>query len=50
MGGCDSGNYISENHIPTDITTYNIEGRQQKYRLGTVSDRLLGPETCFTGS
>ena len=33
-----------------NITTYNAEERQQKYRLVTVSNRLPGTYTCFTGS
>ena len=36
------GNHIAEDHIHTDIITCNIEELQQKYRLGTVSNRLLG--------
>ena len=32
---------IAEDHIHTDITC-NIEELQEKYRLGTVSYRLLG--------
>ena len=32
--------HIAEDHIHTDITC-NIEEPQQKYRLGTCSNRLL---------
>ena len=31
----------AEDQIHTDITTYNIEELQQKYRLGTASNILL---------
>ena len=41
-GNCNSGDHIAEDHIHMDITTCNIEVPQQKYRLGTVSKRLLG--------
>ena len=41
MGNCYSGDHIAEDHIHTDITCY-IEEPQQKYRLGTVSNELLG--------
>ena len=41
MGNCYSIDHIDENHIHTDIT-YNTEEPQQKYRLGTVSNILLG--------
>ena len=40
MGNCYSIDHIAGDHIPTDITC-NIEEPQQKYRLGTVSNRLL---------
>ena len=40
MGNCYSIDHIAEDHIHTDITC-NIEEPQQKYRLGTVSNRLL---------
>ena len=33
--------HIAEDHIHTDITC-NTEEPQQKYRLGTVSNRLMG--------
>ena len=40
MGNCCSGDRIP---IPyTDITIYNIEEPEQKYRLGMVSNKLLG--------
>ena len=41
MGSCYSVHHIAEDHIHTGITN-NIEEPQQKYRLGTVSNRLLG--------
>ena len=41
MSSCYSGDHIAKDHIHTDITTCNIEEPQQKYRLGTVSNRLL---------
>ena len=40
MGNCYSAHDIAEDHIHTDITC-NIEETQQKYSLGTVSNRLL---------
>ena len=40
MGNCCSGDRIA---IPyTDITNYIIEEPEQKYRLGMVSNKLLG--------
>ena len=42
MGSCYSGDHIAQDNIHTDITTYNIGEPQQKYRLGTVSNKLLG--------
>ena len=43
MGNCYSADHIDEDHIHTDIhVTCNIEEPQQKYRLGTVSNKLLG--------
>ena len=42
MGSCYSGNHIVGDYIHTDLTTFNIEEPQQKYRLGTVSNRLPG--------
>ena len=50
MGRCYSGDHIAQGHIHTDIKTGNIEEPQQKYRVGTVSNRLLGAKTNFTGS
>ena len=41
MGSCYSGNHIAKDHIHTDITTCNTEEPQHKYRLGTISNRLL---------
>ena len=41
MGTCYSDDHIAGYHIHIDITC-NIEEPQQKYRLGTVSNRLLG--------
>ena len=41
MGNCYSADHIAEDHIHTDITC-NTEEPQQKYRLGTVSNRLVG--------
>ena len=46
MGNCYSIDHIAEDHIHTDITC-NIEEPQQKYRIGTVSNRLLGGLTMF---
>ena len=40
MGLCYSVDRIAENHIHTDITC-NLEEPQQKYSLGTASNRLL---------
>ena len=37
MGSCYSGDHIHE-----DNTTCNIEEPQQKYRLGTVNNIILG--------
>ena len=42
MGSCYSGYHIAGDYTNTDITTCNIEETQQKYRLGTVSNKLLG--------
>ena len=41
MVNCYSGDQIAGDHAHTDITICNIEEPQQKYRLGTVSNRLL---------
>ena len=49
MGNCYSTDHIAKDHIHTDITC-NTEEPQQKYRLGTVSNRLLGAKTRFSGS
>ena len=40
MGSCYSSDHIAEDYMHTDITC-NMEEPQQKYRLGTVSNRLL---------
>ena len=54
MGCYNLGDHIAEDYIHTDKTTCNYEEPQQKYRLGTVSYRLLrggggGSLTTFTG-
>ena len=49
MGNCYSGDLIADDHIHKDITC-KIEERQQKYRLETVSNRLLGGLNMFVGS
>ena len=41
MDNCYSVDHIAADHIHTDITC-NIKEPQNKYRLGTVSNRLLG--------
>ena len=41
MGNCYSIDLIAIDHMHTGITC-NIEEPQQKYRLGTVSYKLLG--------
>ena len=41
MGICYSRDHIDGDHIHTDITAYDIKEPQQKYRLGTASNRLL---------
>ena len=41
MGSCYSADHIAEDHLHTGITC-NIEEPHQKYRLVTVSNRLLG--------
>ena len=46
MGNCYSTDHIAEDHIHTDITC-NTEELQQKYCLGTVSNRLLGGLNMF---
>ena len=50
MGSCYSGDHIAEDHKRTHKTTCIIEVPHQKYRLGTVSNRLLEASACFTGS
>ena len=40
MGGCYSDDHIAKDQIQTDIAICDIEEPQQKYRLGTVSNRL----------
>ena len=52
MSSCYSGDHIAEDQIHIDISSCNIEEPQQKYLLGTVSNRLFGGGgyTCFTGS
>ena len=48
MGSCYSGDHNAEDHKHTDTIRCNIEEPQQKYCLGTVSNRLLGVSTlCF---
>ena len=42
MGSCYSVDHFAEDDLHTDITICNIEELQQKYRLGMVSNRLLG--------
>ena len=41
MGNCYPSDHIGEDHIHTDITC-DTEEPQEKYRLGTVSNRSLG--------
>ena len=41
MCNCYSTDHIAEDHTHTS-TTYNIGEPQPKYRLETVSNRLLG--------
>ena len=43
MGSCYSGDHNAEDHKHTDTIRCNIEEPQQKYCLGTVSNRLLHP-------
>ena len=40
MGSCNSCGHIAEDYIHINITTCNIEEPKQKYRLGTVQDKL----------
>ena len=49
MGSCYLGDHSAEDHIHTYITTYNIEEPQQKYRDGTVINRLLVVCVCVGG-
>ena len=42
MSSCHSGDHIAGDRIHTDIATCNIEEPQQKYRTGTVNNRLPG--------
>ena len=42
MSRCNAGGRISGDNLNTDITTCSIGEPQQKYRLGTVSNKLLG--------
>ena len=42
MGSCYSGDRNAEDHMHTNRRTSNIEDAQQKYRLGTASNRSLG--------
>ena len=45
MGNSYSNNYTAEDYIHRSIThLYNIEEPQPKYRIGTVSNRLMGRE------
>ena len=41
MGDCYSTDHIAKDHMPTDKLC-STEEPQQKYRLGTVSNRFLG--------
>ena len=47
MGSCYSGDRVVGDHIHTDIIKCNIGERVQIYRLGTVSNRLLGGLNMF---
>ena len=49
MSNSFSVDHTALDHIQTGITTCNIEESHQKYRLETVSNRLLGAKTSFTG-
>ena len=46
MGNLYSADHIAKDHIHTDITC-NTEEPQKKYRLGTVSNRLLRGLNAF---
>ena len=41
MGNRYAADHIAKDHIHTDVAC-NTEEPQQKYRLGTISNRLLG--------
>ena len=41
MGSCYSGDHTAKDHIHTGIIC-NIDEPRQKYRLGTVSNKLQG--------
>ena len=41
MGSFYSGDIVAEDDIHTDITTCNTEELQQKYRLGSLCNKLL---------
>ena len=49
MGSCYSGERIAEDNMLTDIIP-NINKSQKKYRLGTVSNILLGEVGAYTCS
>ena len=42
MDNCYSVDHIAEDHIQTNIICNTEEVSQQKYHLGTVSNRLPG--------
>ena len=42
MHSCYTGEHAAGDHMHIDITTYNTEEPQQKYRLKSVSKTLLG--------
>ena len=46
MGNCLSIDNIAEDHMHADLIC-NYEEPQQKYRLGTISNRLLGDLNMF---
>ena len=49
MGSRHSGEHTAGDHLQMDITTYNIEEAQKRYRLKTVSYRLLGSSWAEQG-
>ena len=49
MSNSFSVDHTALDHIQTGITTCNIDESHQEYRLETVSNRLLGALTSFTG-